>query len=135
MTTTTTTTTTTETPTFDEAATLALLRQVVEEKGASTTAECFYTTAGRDGKELEYGVAAEPCCIVGQVVFKAAGADGLSMLTERRSAQGNKGILEGLGFTGHAVGVLIAAQREQDLGDTWGEALKSATEWLRRTHS
>jgi hypothetical protein len=114
---------------------LEILDKVVRESpsGMATTRECFYTEgASKYGPDLTHETDAaeysQPHCIAGCAVFEIGGAEALGRLKEDRiiDASPNGAVLGSLRFTDEAVVVLAAAQRAQDSGDTWGEALGKA---------
>lgn len=115
---------------FDVPQVLAALKAAVEKRGedyvyvnadgvkaGTTELSCEYTHhAGTD--------AATPGCIVGQVYFDLTG----ELVPEYQNASTISEFFTSPRevFTDAAAGLLLVAQRRQDDGATWGEALAAA---------
>lgn len=106
--------------TIDVDTSLRLLREVVTEFGGRTV---YVIPAAYD--TCVYADKGECSCLVGHVLVRA----GVSVDV----LDGEEGpitglVLEGIEVTDTARWVLAAAQEAQDIGETWGEALKRAEE-------
>lgn len=127
---------------------IAQLAEVIEndvDKGEHG-ADCFYSNLGVEDMDPEYAEGEEvfPICIVGHVVYRAEGREGLLKLKEdisvvpielERSQEAggagydvNNKVLRELGYTDEAIEVLNAAQYKQDNGGFWTEAFAAAQE-------
>lgn len=105
--------------------TLELLDAIVADVSPEHTAACIYRT--------EEG---EPICIVGQVVYRVAGVDGLSKLIEEYPIRAtevdvynknellNRNLMIDLGFDDTSVEVLAYVQELQDASETWTYAVE-----------
>jgi hypothetical protein len=127
---------------------IAQLAEVIEddEDKGEHGANCYYSNLGEEGLDPSYaeGEDVYPICIVGQVVYRAEGREGLLKLKEdislvpielERSQEAeekgygiNNMVLRELGYTDEAIEVLNAAQFKQDGGGFWTEAFILAQE-------
>lgn len=129
-----------------------VLREIVAEN-PENTAVCYYSVEGADWrarreewwrktvKEVSYTDLPEledypepqpelvtPVCIVGQVVRRLNGVEGLTQLSEGDTADGmmNRPTLEDLGYSKNAIEFLAAVQHKQDSGYNWEDSLNQA---------
>lgn len=111
----------------------AALKEIVEEAGPEKFATCFYSYEGREaalasGKvdALACEEAETPICIVGNLVYRLCGVEGLRKLRENRTVNEQREVFAELGFTPEGIAYANCAQAQQDSDYPWDVAHRSA---------
>lgn len=106
--------------TIDVAVALELLERMVASEGANTTRECKYVVDG------------VPHCIVACLLTELGVPRTTLSWNEGRSIHALRRYLDRIVFTDGAIETLYSAQRGQDDGKTWGEAVEQARDEAQR---
>lgn len=124
-------TTTTSEKMFDVIDALEWLREAVDRRGTDYVyVDDNGERAGKGGECIYYSqISGEPACLVGHALH-AAGLITYSMVQQAKcNARASVHELArrlGLPLTFGAIDVLRVAQKTQDIGGTWGQALRDA---------